>query len=219
MQKTAIILGATGLTGTALLKDLLEDPDFNKIILFSRSAHSIKHPKIKEHLIDLFELEKYKELFQANVVFCCIGTTKSKTPDNDTYRKIDFGIPAAAAKLSEENNIETFIVISAMGANANSAIFYNKVKGEMEEAVQHRNIKNTYILRPSLITGNREEDRAGEGMAAKVMKVLKPVMKGPLEKYQSITAETIARAMHKISKNQYSKRIIPSNEIKEIANA
>ncbi|MGY5846072.1 NAD(P)H-binding protein [Salegentibacter sp. HM20] len=219
MPKTAIILGATGLTGTALLKDLLEDPDFDKIILFSRSAHSITHPKIKEHLLDLFELEKYKELFQADLVFCCIGTTKSKTPDKETYRKIDFGIPATAAKLSEENNIGTFIVISAMGANANSAIFYNKVKGEMEEAVQKRNIKNTYILRPSLITGNREEDRAGEGMAAKVMKVLKPVMKGPLEKYQSITAETIARAMHKLSKNQYSKRIIPSNEIKEIANA
>ena len=99
--KTAIILGATGLTGSLLLQQLLKDESFHKIILFSRSSVNNQHPKIKEYLIDLFQLEKYEEQFQADVVFCCVGTTQKKSPDNETYRKVDFGIPVAAAKLAK----------------------------------------------------------------------------------------------------------------------
>ena len=149
-QKTAIILGATGLTGGLLLEKLIDDPNYKTIKIFTRRSTNNTSPKIKEYVIDLLALENYKADFTADEVFCCIGTTSSKTKDKSIYKKIDFGIPATAAKLAKENHIETFVVISAMGANKNSRVFYNKTKGEMEQAVLNQQIKHTYILRPSL---------------------------------------------------------------------
>lgn len=160
--KTAIILGATGLTGGVLLDLLLKDERYEQIKLFTRSRTGLKNPKIEEYLIDLFEMEQFKNLFQADEVYCCVGTTQKKTPDKDTYRQIDFGIPATAAKMAAENGIEVFLVISAMGANQNSRIFYNRTKGEMEGAVLDAKISKTHILRPALISGDREESRPAE---------------------------------------------------------
>lgn len=214
--KTAILLGATGLTGNLLLQQLLKDDDFHKIILFSRSNVKLQHSKLEEHLIDLFQLENYKDQFQADVVFCCVGTTQKKTPDKETYRKVDFGIPVTAAKLAKQNNIPKIIVVSAIGADKNSRFFYNKTKGEMEEAVLAEQIAETYILRPSLIDGNREESRPFELAWKKVMRLANFIMIGSLKKYRSIQAETIASAMQILSKNNYPKSIIESEEIKEI---
>ncbi len=218
-MKTPILLGATGLTGGILLQKLLNDPTYEKIILFSRSPVAVKNEKIEEHLIDMFRLDEYTELFKADVVFCCIGTTKSKTPDKDTYRKIDFGIPVTAARLCKENGINTFLVISALGADENSSVFYNKVKGEMEEAVLSHNIENTYVFQPSLISGDREEKRFFENLAKNAMKVFNFLMLGPLKKYRAIHPETIAKAMLIVAKQGYVKNRIESDEIKKIASS
>ncbi len=214
MKKTAIILGATGLTGSILLDFLLNDDRYEKIKLFSRSSVGISNPKLEEHLIDLFELENHKELFQADEVFCCIGTTKSKTPDNRVYRKIDYGIPFAAAKICKENNISTFIIISAMGANPGSKVFYNKIKGEMGRDVLKQNIKNTYILQPGLIGGNRSEIRLGESIAKFLFKILNPIIP---KNYRTIPPETIAKAMVILANQGHSKKRIENQTIKEIA--
>lgn len=218
-MKTAIILGATGLTGGFLLDNLLKDPDYGKVKLFSRSSVGIKHEKLEEHLIDMFDLKDHKQDFIADEVFCCIGTTKSKTPDKETYKKIDFGIPVNAAKLCRENGISTFLVISALGADANSSMFYNKVKGEMQHEVLEQGIKNTYIFQPSLIAGDREEKRFFENLAKKGMKILNTVLVGSLKKYRSIHPKTIAKAMQLCAKNGYPKILIESDEIQEIASA
>ncbi len=214
MKKTAIILGATGLTGSILLENLLKDPSYEKIKLFSRSSAEKNSSKIEEHLIDMFQLEDYSEAFKADVVFCCIGTTKANTPDKETYKKIDYGIPVAAAKLAKQNNIETFIVISAMGADENSSVFYNKVKGEMQRDVLKQNVKNTYILQPSLIAGDRNENRFGEKMATFFMGTFGFLIP---KKYKMIKAETIAEAMPVLAKKGFSKQQINSDEIKQIA--
>ena len=213
MKKTAIILGATGLTGDILLEKLLEDDTYDKIKLFSRSSVGINSPKIEEFIIDMFQLETHSETFKADVVFCCIGTTKSKTPNKDTYKKIDYGIPVAAAKLAKQNDIKTFIVISALGASENSNVFYNKTKGEMQRDVLLQKIKNTYILQPSLIVGDRNESRFGENLAEVFMKVFGFLIPA---KYKMIEAETIAEAMRILSKDGYSEKIITSDKIKEI---
>ncbi|WP_313112735.1 NAD(P)H-binding protein [Aequorivita sediminis] len=213
MKKTAIILGATGLTGGILLEKLLEDDTYDKIKLFSRSSVGINSPKIEEFIIDMFQLETHSETFKADVVFCCIGTTKSKTPNKDTYKKIDYGIPVAAAKLAKQNDIKTFIVISALGASENSNVFYNKTKGEMQRDVLLQKIKNTYILQPSLIVGDRNESRFGENLAEVFMKVFGFLIPA---KYKMIEAETIAEAMRVLSKDGYSEKIITSEKIKEI---
>lgn len=218
-MRTAIILGATGLTGGYLLQEIIEDPGYNKIVLFSRSKVAVKNDNIEEHIIDMFRLEEYEEVFLGDVVFCCIGTTNSKTPDEETYRKIDFGIPAAAAELAKKNGISKFLVISALGADPKSNMFYNKTKGEMEQAVLANDITETYIFQPSLIAGDRVESRFFENLAKNAMKVINPILGGSLKKYRSIHPESIATAMKLVAKAGYKKNRIESDEIKEIADS
>lgn len=216
-MKTAIILGATGLTGSILLNKLLEDPRYSKIKLFSRSATDIKNEKIEEHLVDLFELEKYEDKFTGDEVHCCIGTTQAKTPNEETYHKIDYGIPVAAAKLAKKNNIPTFLVISALGADTGSKFFYNRTKGEMERDVLEQKIPETYIFQPSLIGGKRKESRPFEAAWKKVMSVGDHLLIGPFKKYRSIHPATIADAMIYVANNKYAATRIESREIREIA--
>ena len=218
MGKTAILLGITGLIGNALAKDILEDSRYNKLISFHRRKSGIVHPKLEEHIVDLFELEKYAEQFKGDVVFCCIGTTQAKTDDKETYKKIDYGIPVSAAKLSAYNNIPKFIAISALGANPSSSVFYNKTKGEMERDVLKQNVNETYFLQPSLLAGDREEQRTLEKLAIRTFKVLNPLLIGPLKKYQSIKPEPIVATMQYLAFNTYSEIRIESDEIKKIAN-
>jgi len=219
MLKTAIILGATGLTGGILLNNLIEDNSFEKIKLFSRKSVSIKSDKIEQYLIDVLQLEKYKNKFIADVVFCCVGTTAAKTKDIVKYKQIDYGIPVTAVKIAKENNIDTFVVISSMGANASSTTFYSKTKGEMERDVLRQNIKNTYIVRPSLIGGHRNEFRIGERIGKGVMSLLNPMFLGSLKKYKMIDPEKIASCMQKLAKIELDQSIFSSDEIVEIANS
>lgn len=216
-NKTAIILGATGLTGGYLLDQLIADKNYSKVKLFSRSSADVKSEKIQEFLVDLLELEKYKVDFTGDEVFCCVGTTAAKTKDKEKYKKIDYGIPVTAAKLAKENNIETFIVMSSMGADAKSSVFYNKTKGEMERDVLTQNIKNTFILRPSIIGGKRNEFRLGETVGKSFMNLLKPLFIGSLKKYRIIHPEIIATVMKILANNQVKKNIFLSDEIEKLA--
>ena len=216
MKKTAIIIGASGLTGNLLLKKLIDDDRYKTIKLFSRTKLNGLPSKVQQFIGNILELESFKEDFIADEVFVCIGTTTKKTPNKAIYKSIDFGIPTAAAKLSKENNITTFIVVSAMGANSKSTVFYNKTKGEIEQAVLEQNISNTYILRPSIISGKRNENRTLERIGIAFFKFIKPLMIGKLKEYQIIEAETIAKAMVNLA-NYKTKTIITSNKIKTLA--
>jgi uncharacterized protein YbjT (DUF2867 family) len=219
MGKTAIVLGATGLTGNLLLNLLIEDTNYSKIKLFSRSTINKKSKKIEEHLVNLLELEKQKKYFIADEVYCCIGTTASKTKNRETYRAIDYGIPITAAKMAQDNNIPTFGVISSMGADATSNLFYNRTKGEMESAILALNIKNTFILRPSLIGGDREDFRLGERVGKGVMKLLNPFFIGTLKKYKMIHPAKIAISMKYLANHHSNQKIYRSDEIEQIANS
>lgn len=219
MKKTAIILGASGLTGTHLLQKLIEDDRYDTIKLFSRSKIEGLPNNVVQFVGDLLTLEQFKAEFTADEVYCCIGTTTKKTPNKTLYKAIDYGIPLAAAKLSKENSIPTFLVISAMGANVKSTLFYNKTKGEMEAAVQQQHLKNTFILRPSLIFGERKERRWLEKIGLDVFKIIQPLFIGKLSAYKIIKAETIAQAMINLANNTHTTEvIITSNDIKNIAN-
>ncbi|UAM99485.1 NAD(P)H-binding protein [Polaribacter litorisediminis] len=217
MNKTAIILGATGLTGGMLLEQLIADKNYSTIKLFSRNSVANSSEKIEEFIVDLLNLETSAKDFTADEVFCCIGTTAAKTKDKNRYKAIDFGIPVAAAKLAKKNHIQTFVVMSSMGANENSTVFYNKTKGEMERTILQQNIQNTYIVRPSLIGGNRDENRVGERIAKGVMSLLNPLFVGGFKKYKMIHPKTIAIAMKKLANHPQNQTIFSSNELEEIA--
>ncbi|MCI2228528.1 NAD(P)H-binding protein [Polaribacter sp. MSW13] len=219
MKKTAIILGASGLTGGLVLQKLIEDERYDTIKLFSRSKMEGLPNKVKHFIGDLLELNQFKTDFTADEVYCCIGTTAKKTPDKTLYKKIDFGIPLAAAKLSKENNIPTFLVISAMGANKNSTVFYNKTKGEMEQKVLEQKIKKTWVLRPSLIGGERKESRRLEKIGLVIFKVIQPFFFGKLKKYKIVNAKNIAQAMiYLANTNYYADVIITSENIHKLGN-
>ncbi|WP_289046573.1 NAD(P)H-binding protein [uncultured Olleya sp.] len=217
MKKTAIILGASGLTGGLLLDQLINDERYESIKLFSRSKLEGLPNKVTQYIGDLLELEQFKSDFIGDQVFCCIGTTKAKTPNKDLYKKIDYGIPVSAAKLAKTNGIETFLVISALGANSKSSVFYNKIKGEMERDVLKQDINKTFIFQPSLIGGERKESRTLEAIGKVVFKVIQPLFFGKLKKYKITDPENMSQAMINLANSKnYSEVIINSNDIKRI---
>lgn len=216
MGKTAIIIGATGATGNHLLRLLLLDKRYDSIKLFSRSSCKINHPKIKEYLGNLFELEKQIEEFTADEVFCCIGTTKKQTPDESIYRKIDFGIPVTAAKIAKQNKIPKFLVMSSMGANSKSNAFYTRTKGEMEESISNFKIASTYIFRPSLLIRNSKETRILESIGASFMKATNFLFLGSLKKYRAIKTITVASAMIEVANSKLESSLFLSDEIQKL---
>ncbi len=217
MGKTAIILGASGLTGSILLKKLLEDKRYDSVKIFSRNPTGTDHPKLLEFTGNLLELESFKKDFVADEVYCCIGTTAKKTPDKELYKKIDYGIPVAAARLSKKYQIGTFLVISSLGADKKSRIFYNRTKGEMEKAVLEQKIEHTYILRPSIILGKRNETRTGENMGKIFMKLFQFLLIGKLKKYKPIEAGKIASAMIILANSLPDFTIVESDRISKLS--
>lgn len=216
-MKTAIVLGATGLTGGLVLNRLLKDEEFTSIKIFNRSPLGAPNTKVEEHIVDLMELENYQKEFAGDVVFCCVGSTRKKTPDLDVYREVDYGIPLTAAKLAKENGIKKVLIVSALGANPESQFFYNRTKGEMERDILKLGIRETYFFEPSLIRGNRKEKRTFESLWNKVMLIGNFLLIGPLKKYKSIAADDIAKAMVKVAKEGYKQARIESDQIKLLA--
>jgi len=214
MKKKAIILGATGLTGSHLLALLLNDSNYDCVKVFTRKKLEISHPKLEEHVVDLLKLSDQSNEFKADVVFCCIGTTKAKTPNKALYRAIDYGIPVEAAKLCKQNYINQFIVISALGANPESKVLYSQLKGEMERDVLAQQIEHTHLLQPSLIVGNRNEKRMGEDFSKIFMKLFGFLIAA---RYKMIEANTIAQAMVQLARTPSEEYVIPSDRIRSIA--
>lgn len=211
--KTAIIIGASGLTGSRVLSQLLEDPRYDHIKTFSRKSGNVTHTKLQEFVVDLTMPETFKEKFTGDEVYCCIGTTRKKTPDTETYRSIDIGIPLMAARLGKENGIKKMAVISAIGANKKSRFIYNRIKGEMEEAVLKEGPECVYILRPSFIGGKRMEKRAGESVGLALFRIFKPLFIGPMKKYAVVEADQIARRMIEEVNSDRPSAIIESDQI------
>ncbi|PQB05348.1 NAD(P)H-binding protein [Aureitalea marina] len=214
MGKSALILGASGLTGSYLLDRLLQSDQFQLVRALVRSPLGEEHSKLEEIKADMFDLKAVEELFQVDVVFCCIGTTKAKTPDKSMYMKIDKGIPEEAAKLSAKHGVPQFVVISAMGADAKSSIFYNRVKGEMEVSVLAQDIPHIHVLRPSLIGGQRQEKRGGEKIAQIFMGTFSWLVPA---NYKMIHPATIAQAMLNLALRPGDQKIYTSGEISQLA--
>ncbi len=195
MKKTAIVLGATGLTGSYLLDMLLDSEDYQTVKVFARRSTGKQSEKLEEIICDLLKLEDYGEEFAADEVFCCIGTTKAQTGNKDIYRAIDYGIPVTAARLAEQNGIKSLSIVSAIGADSNSSFFYSRTKGEMEQAVLKYKVDNILIYRPSLIYGEREDRRLGEQIAVYIAKLLDILPFSWVKNYRSIKGEELAKVL------------------------
>lgn len=194
-QKTALIFGATGLIGGQLLQRLLHSPAYGQVIAVVRRNLGITHPKLKSLTADYQSIESVKSELIADDVFCCLGTTRKKTPDLKAYYRIDHDYPVTAAKLAKANGATAFLLVSAIGANPDSSNFYIRMKGETERDVQQVGFERLHIFRPSLLKGNRGESRWMESAAAGLFTVIDPLLMGGLKRYRSITGDEVADAM------------------------
>ena len=190
----ATVIGATGLIGSHLLELLLADDNFDSVRILLRRPFDLTHPKLEKKLVDFSDMESFRlALEDSDVIFCAIGTTQKKVKgDKSAYRKVDFDIAVNAAQLGKLCGCETFVLVSAVGANSQSNNFYLKLKGETEEAVKATGIKSIHIVRPSLLLGDRKEFRLGEKMAQWVMPVFSFLIP---KKYRPIHAKKGAEMM------------------------
>jgi uncharacterized protein YbjT (DUF2867 family) len=200
----AIIAGATGLIGNSLLDQLLTHPAYSKVTAIVRTEIPRQHPKLQQLVVDFDRLENHQEHIKGDVVFCSLGTTKSKTPDKDQYRKIDYQYPLDIAFIAQQNGASQYHLVSAVGANANSSIFYIKLKGEVERDLKTIPFKAVHIYRPCLLDGDRKERRSEEDLWIGMMHILNPLLIGGLKKYRSIKVEKVASAMLKQSLKEHS---------------
>jgi uncharacterized protein YbjT (DUF2867 family) len=218
MVNKAVIAGASGLVGNELLQILLQENYYTEVLILVREALPLQHNKLVQLVVDFEQIERHENVITGHALFCCLGTTKSKTPDVSTYRKIDHDYPVKLAEIARRNHIAQYHLISAIGASINSSTFYTKLKGETERDVEAARIETLHIHQPSLLTGNRKENRFMEKLATKIMKGLDPLLIGSLKKYRSIPATTVARAMYKQSLNQdVGVFVHPSDHIKQLA--
>jgi uncharacterized protein YbjT (DUF2867 family) len=203
MQKrNALISGATGLVGTSLLKQLLADDHYEKVVIIVRKPIDIQHPKLIQKQMDFNLIESLKLDLQVDDMFCALGTTIKTAGSQDAFYKVDSTFVVNLGKWCVANGVQRFLIVSAMGANAKSGIFYNRVKGEMETAVSQLNIPQIGVFRPSLLMGDRKEKRGGEKIAQVIMGGLGFLFVGPLLNYKGIHSDVVAKAMIKSAKEE-----------------
>ncbi len=202
MEKIAIVIGASGLVGIEIVKQLLLDSDYTLVKLFLRKEIPFTHSKLQQCIVDFNKLDTSSDLIKGDVVFCCMGTTIKVAGSQDAFVKVDYSYVLNFAQLSKRNGIEKFIVVSSLGADKNSSNFYLKVKGDVETDLARLKFKNLIIVRPSMLLGDRKEFRLGELIGKKIMKGLAFLFVGKLKKYKAIEAYTVAKAMIVLSKNE-----------------
>jgi uncharacterized protein YbjT (DUF2867 family) len=217
MAIKAVLAGASGLIGSKLLNILLQQPEYDEVLILVRKELPIQHEKLTQLSIDFDRLANYSKAITGHAVFCCLGSTRKKTPDLNDYRKVDHDYPLQLAQIAYKNGISQYHLVSAIGANVGSSNFYTKMKGEVEEDIKKIGLPGLYIYQPSFLTGERKENRLAERLLSPIMKVINPLLIGNLKKYRSIPAATVAMAMYKQSlKNKEGSFIYPSDKIKQL---
>lgn len=218
-MKTALIIGSTGLIGSPLLELLLESREYEKVITFVKRDSGIQHPKLTQHIIDFDKPETYKELVVGDDFFCTIGTTIKNAGSKDAFRKVDFEYPKQFTSFALLNKVKQFLIVSSLGADANSGNFYLKTKGEIQDFLKDCNFESVSVFQPSLLLGNRTEFRLGEKIGTFFMKLFSFLLIGNLKKYKAVQSKDVAKAMFNIAQKNYKGfHIIESDSIQDITN-
>jgi uncharacterized protein YbjT (DUF2867 family) len=209
-MKTALIAGSTGLIGGQLLELLLASTEYSKVVAITRKALPA-HLKLVQVKMDLDKIPELNEAFRADDVFCCLGTTISKAGSKEKFRQVDFEYPLMLAQSSLAFGATQYLIVTALGAAKDSAIFYNRVKGEVEEAISAVGFQTVHIFRPSLLIGPRTEARTGEEAAKVFYKIFGFAIP---KKYKAIESLKVAKAMlHFASQQEKGKFIHESVEL------
>ena len=192
MKKTAIVIGATGLVGKELVKQLLQHSAIEKVKVFTRRPTGIKHPLLDEHVISFDIPNEWQGKVTGDILYSTLGTTLKQAGSKEAQYKVDYSYQYDFAQIASENKVPVYVLVSSMGANADSSLFYPRIKGKLDQAVQALPFKSCVIMRPSILAGEREKKRVAETMAHQIMKV---VTRFILKKYKPIAGSEVARAM------------------------
>ena len=215
-MKTALLFGSTGLVGGHVLNYLIQNSNYSKIKLFVRSFSGINNPKIEIIKTDFNNLNKHAEDIKGDECFCCIGTTKKKSPNTNEYQKIELDIPKKIAQIAKSNSVKSFFFVSSGYANPKSSGEYLKFKGLVEEEIKNLDFDKIGIMRPSFLLGERQEERVGEKLGIIVFKILTPILIGPFRKMRPIHSEIVAKAMIKLANENINQSVLESNEISNL---
>lgn len=217
---TALLLGATGLVGGHVLDLLLANPSYTRVTVLGRRPVARMDSKLDQRTADFGRLRDHAISFAVDDVFCCLGTTIAQAGSQEAFRKVDYDYVVDAARMAAEHGAHRFLVVTAAGANAKSRIFYNRVKGETEDAIRGLPLEGIVILRPSLLLGERAGSRTGESIAQKVVPAFDWMLVGPMRRYRSIKASTVAQAMVRLARERATGvRVLESDEIQRIGRA
>ncbi|MBN1209019.1 MAG: NAD(P)H-binding protein [Myxococcaceae bacterium] len=209
--RNALVAGASGLVGGLHLDALLESPLYREVCSLGRRPLPRQHPKLTQRTVDFARLEG-ETLPAAEDAFCCLGTTLKKAGSQEAFRAVDHDAVLAFARAARKAGARRFLVVTALGADPRSRIFYNRVKGEIEEALKGVGFESLLILRPSLLLGERAEQRPGERAAIVLTKALGPLLR-PFGG-RPIEARTVARAMLTLARDAAGGvRVVPSGEL------
>lgn len=192
-MKTAVVIGSTGLIGTELVKQLLDNPNYGKLILLNRQPKAAKHPRLEERVIN-FDAPDLSGLV-ADDLYCAIGTTLRKAGSKAAQHKIDCEYPTTMAALLKCQGLKQVLVVSSIGADDKSTNFYLRTKGELEKNMIDLDFESTVVLRPSILLGKRNEFRLGEKVGIVLAQLLSPLMQGSFKKYRGVKASKVAAKM------------------------
>ena len=215
-MKTALVFGSSGLVGSHLLNELINNSNYSKIKIFVRSLSETNNSKIEIIKTDFNNLDKHVEDIKGDECFFCIGTTRKNSPNKFEYRKIELDIPKKIAQIAKSNLVKSFFFVSSGYANPKSSGDYLKFKGLVEEEIKNLNFVKIGIMRPSFLLGKRKVERVGEKFGIMIFKLLTPILIGPFRKMRPIESEKIAKAMIKLANENINQSIFESNEIVEL---
>jgi uncharacterized protein YbjT (DUF2867 family) len=196
---TALIAGATGLVGSRLLDQLVGAAGYDRVVAVTRRPLEVQHPKLVEVVADFAALDRLPEPLRGDDAFCCLGTTRSKAGSREAFRAVDHGAVLAFAWAARRGGARRFFTVSALGADPGSRFFYNRVKGETEQALGVLGFDTLGIFRPGLLLGPRTEYRFGERLGAVGLTLAAPLLVGGWRKYRAIPAVRVARAMARVA--------------------
>lgn len=207
-NRTAILLGAGGLTGGYCLQYLLGSDSYDRVKIIVRKSLNIQHPKLETIIVNFDKPETYTDHLSGSDIFCCLGTTIRKAGSQEAFKKVDHDYPLQLAKIARQNGVNQFILMSSLGANAGSSNFYMKTKGELELALEKLEFNSLIIVRPSMLLGSRKEFRLGELIGQFFMLLFYPLFLGTFKKYRPIHAKKVAQKMVQLSlQNLHGTRI------------
>lgn len=216
--RKALILGASGLIGRRLIRYLMDDALYAELRLPVRRPQPIEHRKVEQREMQFDHMDDHADFFAVDDVFCCLGTTMKKAGSQESFETVDRIYPLQAARLAAQKGAKRFLIVTAAGADPKSPIFYNRIKGLVEEDLKNSGLQELHVFRPSLLKGKRMETRLGEEAAGLVLGVLGFAMVGPLRRYRAIEAGDVARAMQVAARRrEVGQHVYESERIQEIA--